>query len=130
MPQALTARPATAAGFADRWRREAAGMGELIPLPVREPFAGAPALVCAAQMPVTFAEVWAGARDCFADALVLLSMGAEMLWLYFRFWLAALRRDIERGGARAGRSLSFAWGCGAMGWGAFLTLTTIQLIWR
>lgn len=130
MSQALTTSTNMAVTFANKWRQQAPIMGELIPLPVREPFAAAPVLVCAARPPVTFAEVWGTAFDCFAEALSQLSEGLALLWLYFRVWLAALRRDVREALARQSRSLRFAWCCGSVGWGAFLTLFALELVWR
>jgi hypothetical protein len=63
-------------------------------------------------------------------AFALWRAGATVLWLYLRYWSAALRLRLRDRAARAARSLAGAYALAGCGWGAFAAMTTIHLIWR
>lgn len=56
-------------------------------------------------------------------------MGWRVLWLYWRFWVAALWLDIRTGMTRTARSLTTAYLLAGAGWGFGLG-ATLSLLWR
>lgn len=109
----------------------------LIPLAVLDPFADqgkvvalpARPVACEALPEITLRNVMATVMECFAEALVAFNEGAGILWLYFRYCLAALRRDIASGLRSKAQSLAAAYAVGGAGWGMAIGLAVV-LAWR